>query len=349
MQVIPATKDSLAKLDQLLNSHGTMVILTHDYPDPDALASALLLSHLCRVRYRLRTRIAYGGVILRAENRTMVQQLKIKLTHIDDIQWHRYKLIAMVDTQPEFKNHGLPEEITPTVVIDHHKGKLPVRADFADIRTNYGASATMLLEYMAAAEIDIPVRIATAIAYAIRSETQELGRDASKADVDAYLEVYPKANKRTLSKINNPKLPKTYFILLATALEKAIMFRQLAHVHLGAVESPESVALIADLLLRHERMSWSLVTGRYKKKMFLSLRCNRGNANAAKCLKQIVGSQGFTGGHAQIAGGYIPFNSHLEKDWQKLEEMITERFSTKIGEGSQLEWKPFLANGLKTE
>jgi nanoRNase/pAp phosphatase (c-di-AMP/oligoRNAs hydrolase) len=277
----------------------------------------------------------------------MVQQLKIKLTHIDDIQWHRYKLIAMVDTQPEFKNHGLPDGIKPTMVIDHHKGKVPVHADFADIRTNYGASATMLLEYIAAAELEIPARIATAIAYAIRSETQELGRDASKADIDAYLEVYPKANKRVLSKINHPKLPKSYFILIVTALERAKMFRQLALVHLGDVESPESVALIADLLLRHERMSWSLVTGRYKKKLFLSLRCNRANANAGKCLGQIIGSWGYSGGHAQIAGGHIPFEPKNEKDWQNLEETITERFSIKVGTGKEIEWKSFLANGLK--
>lgn len=80
-------KRKLAELDKVLVDCGTLLIVVHDYPDPDALASALALAHLARRRHSRRTRITYGGLITRAENRTMVQQLRIKMTHVAKIEW----------------------------------------------------------------------------------------------------------------------------------------------------------------------------------------------------------------------------------------------------------------------
>lgn len=342
MRVTTTTKDKLSELDNILIRCGTLLILMHDYPDPDALASSLVLSYLVRNRYGLRTHIAYGGLITRAENRALVQQLEMKLTHVNKIRWNRYPCIAMVDTQPAFSNHSLPIDISPIIVIDHHPGREPFQADYVDVRIKYGASATILLEYLKAAELEVPVDISTAVAYAIRSETQELGRDASAADINAYLFVYPKANKRKLAKINNPKLTKTYFALLHTALQKAKVFRHLTHVHLGNVASPEFVPQIADFLLRHEHIGWSIATGRFDKQLFISVRCNFANANAGKMLEKIVGNMGYAGGHAKIAGGQVPFNSQKDEDWQALEDVIIARFLRKLGVKKEIEWKSML-------
>jgi nanoRNase/pAp phosphatase (c-di-AMP/oligoRNAs hydrolase) len=314
----------------------------HDYPDPDALASALLLSHLARERYKLRTRIAYGGHINRAENRAMVQQLRITLTPADRIHWGRYKCVAMVDTQPAFGNHSLPGDVKPRVVIDHHPKVGSGNAEFEDIRTDYGACATMLVEYLQAAELEISVDLATAITYAIRSETQELGRDTSPLDIEAYLQFYPRANKRKLARIFTPKLPKTYFLLLGRALKNAKVFRNIAHTHLQEVESPDFVAQIADLLLRHERITWVLVTGRFDSHLFVSMRCSHANANAGRMLKQIIGRSGSAGGHAMVAGGQIPIEPGRNNRWEDVENKITGRFLEKLKHNKEGDWKPML-------
>jgi nanoRNase/pAp phosphatase (c-di-AMP/oligoRNAs hydrolase) len=340
--MVSKLKRKLAQLDKVLVDCGTLLIVVHDYPDPDALASALTLAYLVRRRYSMRARITFGGLITRAENRTMVQQLRIKMTPVAKIRWNRYRCIAMVDTQPAFGNHSLPVEIKPNIVIDHHPNRDPCKPNFVDIRTDYGATATILLEYLQAAELEVTAEVATATAYAIRSETQELGRDASTADINAYLAVYPKANKRKLAKIYNPKLPKNFFILLYSVLEKAMVFRHLAHVHLGQVESPEFVPQIADLLLRHERIGWSIVTGRFEEQLFVSMRCTHPKADAGHMLNQIIGKMGYAGGHAMVAGGRVPFNKQEEKDWQRLEEVIITRFLRKLGYKKEIEWKPML-------
>lgn len=336
------TKNKLSKLDKTLKNCGTLLILTHDYPDPDALASANVLAYLVRKRFRIRTRIAYGGLITRAENRTMVQQLKISLSHTDKIRWNRYAHIAMVDTQPTFGNQSLPEKMKPTIVIDHHPKKESLRAPFEDVRPEYGATALILLEYLQAADLELPVDLATAVAYAISSETQQLGRDASDEDIKKYIGILTKANKRKLSRINNPNLPRRYFVLLQKALQNAKVFRHFAHVHLGEVDSPEFVSQIADLLLRHERITWAIATGRFDKELFVSLRCSHSQANAGKMLKQIVGREGVAGGHARIAGGQLPLDEMKNGGWESLENLVIHRFLHKLREKENAEWKPML-------
>ena len=342
-------KNKLTQLDKAFTKCRSLLILMHDYPDPDAIASALLLSYLAHKRYGLRTAIAHGGLITRAENRAMVQQLKLKLTHVDDVKWRRYPCIAVVDTQPGFGNNSLPNKVKPTIVFDHHPIKETSQAAFTDIRTDYGASTTILLDYLEAAELEIPVDVATAVAYAIRSETQDLGRDASPADIEAYLSVYPKANKRILAKIFNPMLPKAYFILIHTALEKAKVYRHLTHVHLGKLESAEFVSLAADFLLQHERITWSIVTGRYQGVLFISLRSSHPTAHAGKLLKQIIGRRGSGGGHPMVAGGRIPIKMDKDEVWKKMENIIIERFLHKLGFHNMVKWKPMLFNSESPE
>src|SRR5436305_1692651 len=56
-----------------------LTILTHDYPDPDAIASALALGFIAQAEFGIRCRLVYGGVIGRTENREMVKRLKIPI------------------------------------------------------------------------------------------------------------------------------------------------------------------------------------------------------------------------------------------------------------------------------
>ncbi len=336
------TAEKLAELDQALKGCRTLLILIHDYPDPDAIASGFAFAHFVHKRYHIRTRIAYGGLITRAENRAMVQQLKIHMTHTSKLRWKRHKWIALLDTQPSFGNHSLPPDVTPHIVIDHHETAGPVDTPFSDIRLGYGACATVIFEYLREAGVDIPAPVATAIAFAIRTETQELGRDARDEDLQAYLQVYPKANKRKIAKIANPKLPHSYFLTLKTALSEARTFRHLAHVHLGNVESPEIISQVADLLLRHSGIGWSLATGRFNRQLYLSLRASHPKANAGNVLRRIIGNFGTGGGHGTMAGGRIPFNGDEPQQWDRLEHLVNQRFLRALGYKKDSVWKQLI-------
>src|SRR5512143_1821750 len=99
---------------------GRWLVLTHDNPDPDALASTAVLARLLRQTFKRPVTVAYGGIIGRAENREMVRCLGLKFSQLRYIKWENYQHFALVDTQPRTGNNQLPREIVPDLVIDHH-------------------------------------------------------------------------------------------------------------------------------------------------------------------------------------------------------------------------------------
>ena len=334
-------KKKLKDLDKVLINCRILIIIIHDFPDSDAVASAMILSFLVLKRYNIRSKIVYGGFIHRAKNLSMIHLLRIKLIPINKIKLTKYKHFALVDTQPGFGNNSFSNNIKPLIVIDHHTQNNSYQADFIDIRSEYGATATILMEYIKAAGLDISSRLSTAAVQAIRSETQELGRNVTDFDISSYLEILPHANQKKLAQINYPKLPKIYFHILLTALEKAKIFRHIIHVHLGKIATPEYVSQIADIMLQHERIGWTITTGRYLNSLFISLRCTYRNANAGKMLQKIIGKMGNAGGHDMIAGGKINIDNNGE-NWEKIEDLLIERFLKRIGIKNKVEWKDML-------
>jgi nanoRNase/pAp phosphatase (c-di-AMP/oligoRNAs hydrolase) len=154
---------------------GKLLILAHNHPDPDTIASAAALQEIATVLGKAKTTIAYGGVIGRAENAHMVKVLKLKLIPIDKVKISEFDRIAMVDTQPQTGNNALPKNVTPHLVIDHHpKSKYSSKVPFLDIKTQYGATASILSEYLFQFDLPITKNLATALVYAIKSEPRIL-------------------------------------------------------------------------------------------------------------------------------------------------------------------------------
>ena len=169
------------------------LVLTHDNPDPDALASAAALALVLRRRFKRRVTVAYGGMIGRAENREMVRALRLELSHLQHLKRADYRRFALVDCQPWTGNSQLPKEVVPDLVFDHHPlRKATLAARFVDVRPRYGATATILAEYLEESGLEPPPGLATAMVYAIRSETQEFGREAAGPDHAAFDRLLPR-------------------------------------------------------------------------------------------------------------------------------------------------------------
>ena len=211
-----------------MQGHVSMLIVMQDYPDPDAIASAAALRDLANAMAGVQCFVAQGGALGRAENRAMVKYLDLKLHDMTQVDTDRFDLVAMVDTQPGTGNNSLPEGIIPQIVIDHHPMRQATRsAAFTDVRSGYGSTATILHEYLVESGIEIDARVATALLYGIRSDTNDLGREATQEDINALVALYPIANKRALSRIETERVPRAYFQMLAEGLRNAQTFRQM--------------------------------------------------------------------------------------------------------------------------
>ncbi|MDX1632855.1 MAG: DHHA1 domain-containing protein [Thermoanaerobaculia bacterium] len=309
---------------------GRWLVLTHDNPDPDAIASAHGMSILLRKAFGFKVTIGYGGIIGRAENREMVRTLKLKMSHLRYLNLDNYVHFALVDTQPRTGNNQLPDEIVPDLVLDHHPERKATReASFADVRPEYGATATMVAEYLLASGAKMTGSDVTALVYAIRAETRDFGRESSGPDRAVYDLLYPDVNKPQLAKIQHPRLPLTYFKTLHEALERLETVDTLIVSHLGTVAQPDIVPEIADLLLRLEGKTWSLCTGRFEDRIHLSVRTTNPRADAGNIMRKLVRGAGRGGGHGMTAGGWVALEDEeaLEAQQRQLAEALAAKLN----------------------
>ncbi len=329
-----STFTSQAKLEELLallNTCRSILILTHDNPDPDAVAAASCLRYIISKRLGKRTKIGYGGIVGRAENRAMLRLLKIHTIKLSESTIRRYKSVVLVDTQPQTGNNSLPGDVPVVGVIDHHPLRRSTQAQFVDIRPNYGAGATILTEYLFASGLDIPSNLATALFYGIASETQDLGREVSDADRRAFLALVPKTNWKILSKIRRPRLEKIHFAYVSKAIARAVMYKHSIATSLGRVEYADIVAEVAEMLLGLRRVTWALCTGRYKDTIIVSLRTSRVKGRAGTVARRIVGAGNTAGGHDMIAGGQVDCTGKSEKERDVMERRVLESFFRRMG------------------
>jgi nanoRNase/pAp phosphatase (c-di-AMP/oligoRNAs hydrolase) len=339
------TARALIRLEEVLRDCRRLLILAHDNPDPDSISSAVALKHLVRERFGIRSTVGYGGIVGRAENRALWRLLNIKLTPAGRIRIRGYKHIALVDTQPKTGNNSLPREINPAVVIDHHPLRRATKAPLVDVRPEYGAVATILTEYLQKSGCKIPIPLATALFYGISSETEALGREAREADTRAYLSLFPLTNKKHLARIQRPRLPRSYFSALGRSLADAATYRNVVVARLGVVEVPELVAEVADLLVRLERITWSLCMARHGDRLVLSIRTTNVKAKAGRLIQRLVGRRGHAGGHNLMAGGWLDGAGLSEEQWIQLEEDMVKGFLGLVGHKEITAMRPLLEEG----
>ena len=108
------TSSKLQKLTELLTGKAYLLVVMQDSPDPDSLAAAVALRRLAKSLANLQCSIAYGGTVGRGENRALVKYLGLNLRSCDEIDYDKFDVIAMVDTQPATGNNSLPDRFCPT-------------------------------------------------------------------------------------------------------------------------------------------------------------------------------------------------------------------------------------------
>jgi nanoRNase/pAp phosphatase (c-di-AMP/oligoRNAs hydrolase) len=325
------TAKKVKQLKEVFNHNATMLIVLQDNPDPDALGSAAALRKLATVMNNIQCSFTSGGTVGRAENRALAKYLGVNLRPSEQVEFGSYDLIAMLDTQPGTGNNCLPADMEPHIVIDHHPCRKDTRhCRFTDIRRRYGATSTILTEYLLAAKIEPEPQVATALLYGIRSDTQDLGRDTTSADVDALMKLYPLANKRMLSQIQRGLVRREYYRLLSQTLDNARVFGSAVISNLGAVDNPDMIGEMADLLLRDEQIEWSMCYGLCRGKIHLSIRTDAETPPASKVIRHIVAHRGTGGGHESYAGGQVPVEGLPQNRLKRLMQLLEKAFLKQI-------------------
>ncbi len=325
-----------AKLDRLVQyarGHKKALILSHDNPDPDSMAAGVALAYLLGKLAGVEAVVAYGGIVGRAENRALIRVLKLPVLPVARVMFDDFDLICMVDTQPEQGNHSLPARHFPDVVIDHHPERPDSRlAPIADVGGPIGATSTVVADYFRASGLKVPTQIATALFYGIKADTRDLGRQTTKQDVDAYLWLFPMADKDALGEIEHPKLPDDYFRLYHTAIERAQVFDGAVVCDLGELYAPDMVAEVAERFSFLDDVKWSLSFGEYEDALYYSLRTSDRRMNAGRLIRDVIEAKGGSaGGHGTMAGARLPLKGLSGAARRRASEEVVRAFLDEFG------------------
>jgi nanoRNase/pAp phosphatase (c-di-AMP/oligoRNAs hydrolase) len=312
---------------------GRVLIMMQDDPDPDAIASALAFRALLN-RTRAAAPMGTFGTIARPENRAMTRILGIEVDQVKPRALDDFDMIAVVDAQPAFFEETFPRL---DLVIDHHPKTVHPDAALVDIRPGYGATSTILTEYLRAAGTRLTPRLATALVYGITTDTLHLERGATPADLEAFAFLHPHANHNALRRIERPELPDWALDTLAAGIGRRRLVRGVLFSHVGEVRYPELIAQFADLLLQVEGAAWSVVSGVVNGDLHVSVRNVGWVRGAGDVMRAAFGTLGKAGGHRSMAKAIVRLD-----DWRArvgdtsdaaLEQAVADRVLTALESG----------------
>ena len=300
---------------------GKVLILLHHDPDPDAMASGLALRTLLR---RTRQTAIIGALrgVTRPENLRMQNLLDIHVEIIDPETLGDYERIALVDVQPHYFG-GLIDHVD--LVIDHHPEQSGYNSVFKDIRSDYGSTCTILTEHLRAVDANISERTATAMLYAIKSDTLFFNRQANRVDIDAFSYLYPLADAAMIKKMEGAEITTERLDFIVRARQGGHLSEQVFCSFLGATPREDFIPYLADFYLQLEHVKWTIVAGIVGDNLVISVRNIGYLRNAGEFVRRYFGDIGSAGGHRAMAKAVVPLAAFRTKYGNLRNEETTDR------------------------
>jgi len=293
--------------------------------DPDAIASALALKRLFWRRVK-KTVICRANAIKRTDNLAMLRCLGIALPYLNRIDTTAVTKWALVDSQPH--HNKFLGNLPFSIIIDHHQPAKETKAAFLDIREEYGANASILTEYLRAAEIVPKARLATALFYGIKTDTDNFARTSTDADIKAFRFLYPHVNLNIIKKIEASEINRKNLDDFRAAFEALEISGDTVFIHMGAVGQSDVLVIIADFFMKMAEASWCVVSGIYGQKVIVIIRHSGFRYDAGKVAGRLFGKLGSAGGHRDAARAEIPVATFEEQvgSLEKVGAFVKEKF-----------------------
>ncbi len=297
--------------------------------DPDALASALALQRIFwrKVKHTIVCRV---NAIKRSDNLAMMKLLGLQVPYVNRADTSKVTKWAIVDGQPH--HHPRFAKIKFDIIIDHHPPAKDLEAPFIDIRDNYGATSSMLTEYLRASAIKPSARLSTALFYGIKTDTDNFARSSSANDIRAFKYLYPFVNLNIIKKIESSEINRANLTAFKTAFENLEFIGKAAYIHMGSVDDADSLVIIADFFLKMAETNWCFVSGIYGQKVIIIVRNAGFRLHAGKLVQRLFGDLGSAGGHKNAARVEIPLDTvliELDSSTLGVDDFIREKIKDK--------------------
>jgi nanoRNase/pAp phosphatase (c-di-AMP/oligoRNAs hydrolase) len=315
------------KLRRAVDAKDTLAVLIN--ADPDAMASALALRRLFWDKTR-KVHIFRINRIERADNRAFINLLDFRHDHIRSLKKSAITKWVLLDSQPS--HNEIFSHYDFDIIIDHHPVSQNLESDFIDIREDYGANASIMTEYIKAANIKPSPRLATALFYGIKSDTNNFVRETTPSDVIAFRYLYDFVNMNIIKKIESSELKKKMLPSFKKAIEKFTLLGDMAFFPMGKIDHPDTLVVLSDFFLNLAEASMCLVSGVFEGNLIIIFRNAGFRRNVGKLAKDMVGDIGNAGGHSSAARAEIPIGNIDENQKQDpgYKNFVIKRFKSAL-------------------
>ena len=354
------TEQKVEMLRQVLQRHRgeRQLILLQDFPDPDALSCAWAYKMIAD-QFDIRCDIVYAGTLSHQENIALV-----RLTGLPVQRWSLHaakeKDLSVFSGCVFIDNQGTTTQLLPlvkqlgisvAVVIDHHSMQGDLKAEFADIRPQTRATATIFTQYIQAGLLKLDngnsehVKCATALVHGLRCDTNRL-MQAQEEDflAAAYLSRF--YDSQLLNAVLQSSRSKRVMDVIERALRNRILQNNFSIAGVGYLryDDRDAIPQAADFLVTEENVHTAVVYGIVHDEdeelevVIGSLRTNKLTLDPDEFIKEVFGqdAQGrYFGGGRSMAGGFeIPmgflsgFNEHSDytrMKWEVFDAQIKQK------------------------
>lgn len=323
----------MTQLDRVIEqiNHKHVYIQTHNFPDPDAIASAYGLQQLLKYR-GINATICYKGKIDRYSTDKLRELLCVEMQNIEDLEdiLTDEDEVILVDAQKGNSNiiNMTGDEI---ICIDHHPVFEKHEYRFTDIRPEVGACASIIAQYFFENNVPMTREIATALTFGIRMDTRGMSRGVSKLDMEMLYQMFDTCDQDLIYVLENSTLYFEDLLAYSKAISSIEVYDTISFADTGR-NCPEAlIASVSEFMLALIEVDFSIVYSRKDEGIKLSVRSERPDLDAGKIINKALEGIGNGGGHASMAGGFVPF-SGTEEEAELLIKEIHERFMNVVSE-----------------
>ncbi len=307
----------------------TVYIQTHNYPDPDAVASGLGLQRFLEL-HGIDSRLCYDGSIDKLNTRLMLDYFKVEVIHANQLlNMSEDDYIITVDSQKYNANlTDLPGE--EVGCIDHHPTFIPCEYQYKDVRIT-GACATLIAQYFKESNTPMDTRTATALIYGIRVDTNNLLRGVTALDIEMYEYLFEYLDQGLLARMYNSTLELSDLQAYGAAIENIRIFDNVGFAQIPFDCADALVAMVADFILGIAVVEFCVVYCVRADGLKLSVRSEVSSLNAGLIIRRALDGIGLAGGHATMAGGFIAMPDTSDREAIRMLQ-IEDRFEKAIQE-----------------
>jgi nanoRNase/pAp phosphatase (c-di-AMP/oligoRNAs hydrolase) len=338
-----ATLQRVDRLMAMARGAKKAVVLMYGDPDPDGIGAALGLRAIWAAAGTTPL-VRYTGEVQRYQNKLLLSWLRVEIERLHPEELAEADLVAVVDAQPGFWKESPP---SAQVVIDHHPVREDTQAEYLDLRTDYGATASILTEYLSEAGLPIDRQLATALLYGITTDTDDLKRNAGPADIAAYELLLHRSDATFRARLDKSQIPMSVLDWISWGIGHRIVHRDLCLIHFGNVPTSDIMVQVADLVLLTCGLAWVVCAGIRKddngRRLVVVFRSDGHHCDVGKRARQAFAKIGSAGGHRTMARAEVPLDG---QDHEEVVALLVDSLFARMSPARQRRMRQTLMNHL---